>query len=84
MRWMKIGPACEFMGGVNPKLVYAAVRARKLKAAHVGFGRNLMFCDEWCTEYMRQTDEDYRNQEKRPAAEPPLALVHAGGKRGVS
>jgi hypothetical protein len=76
---MKIAAACEFMGGVNPKLVYAAVRDGKLRAAHVGAGRNLMFSDEWCTEYMRQTDEDYRNREKGQSTERPIALVRSSG-----
>jgi hypothetical protein len=54
MRWMKIGPACEYLGGINPKTLYAAVRAGQCQAGEIGAGRNLLFCDEWLDEYAKR------------------------------
>ena len=52
MRWMKIGPACEHAGHVNPKLLYAAVDRGDLQVARVGSGRNMLFSDQWIDEWL--------------------------------
>jgi excisionase family DNA binding protein len=54
MRWLKVAEAAkEWAGGVSAKTMYAAIRARKLKAARIGAGRNVLVCeafvDEWLT-----------------------------------
>lgn len=53
MRWMKIGPACEHLGGISAKTLYAAVRRGDCMAAHIGAGRNLLFSEEWLDAYAR-------------------------------
>ena len=54
MRWLKVAEAAkEWAGGISAKTMYAAIRARKLKAARIGAGRNVLVCeafvDEWLT-----------------------------------
>jgi hypothetical protein len=53
MRWMKVGPACEHLGGVSAKTLYAAVRRGDCQAARIGAGRNLLFSEEWLDQYAR-------------------------------
>jgi excisionase family DNA binding protein len=55
MRWMKIAPACEYMGGISAKTLYAAVRKGECKAARIGAGRNLLFADAWLDAFLEQT-----------------------------
>jgi excisionase family DNA binding protein len=57
MRWMKVDPARDYAGGVSRKTVYAAVAAGKLRAARVGAGRNLLFCEPWLDEWLAATAE---------------------------
>jgi len=53
MTWLKADEAARtWCGGVSPKVLYSAVKAGKLKAARYGAGRNLLFCEEWCTEWL--------------------------------
>ena len=49
---MKIGAACEYAAGVDPKTLYGAVKAGQLKAARIGAGRNLLFCELWIDEWL--------------------------------
>jgi hypothetical protein len=54
--WKKArSAAAEWCGGVSPKLLYAAVKSGDLKAARIGAGRNLLFCEEWIDEWLRST-----------------------------
>ena len=52
MRWMKIGAACEYTGGLERKTLYGAVKAGKLRAAKIGAGRNLLFADLWIDQWL--------------------------------
>jgi hypothetical protein len=45
------------------KLVYAAVRAGKLRVAHIGLGRNWVTCDDWVSAWLQSC-------ERRPTQEP--------------
>lgn len=38
MRWMKVGQACEYLGGISAKTLYEAVREGKCRAARIGQG----------------------------------------------
>ena len=51
VRWMKVGPACAHLGGISAKTLYAAVRRGDCQAAHIGAGRNLLFCESWLDQY---------------------------------
>lgn len=56
MRWLKVSEAAqEWAGGVNPKTVYAAIRAGKLKAARIGAGRNMLLCEQWVDEWLKES-----------------------------
>jgi hypothetical protein len=51
--WKKAPDAArDWCGSVNPKLLYAAVKTGRLKAARIGAGRNLLFCEMWCDEWL--------------------------------
>ena len=53
MTWVKAEEAAAtWAGGVNVKLLYAAVRAGRLRAARIGAGRNLLFCELWIDEWL--------------------------------
>ena len=46
MQWKKANEAAQYWcGNISPKVLYAAVKAGKLKAARIGAGRNLLFCE---------------------------------------
>ena len=46
MDWMTAREAAQY-AHVSTKTLYAAVKAKKLKAAPIGAGRNLRFCAHW-------------------------------------
>jgi hypothetical protein len=53
MRWLKAQDAArEWCGGVSAKLLYSAVKAGKLRAARIGAGRNLLFSEQWCSDWL--------------------------------
>jgi excisionase family DNA binding protein len=53
MRWLKADEAArEWAGGVSAKTLYAAIRRGNLKAARIGAGRNLLFCEQWVDEWL--------------------------------
>jgi hypothetical protein len=61
-RWMKARPAAEFCGGISVKALYTAVRAGDLRAARIGAGRNLLFCESFLTDWlMRSAGEPVEN-----------------------
>ena len=60
---MKVGPACEYLGGISPKTLYAAVRVGECRAARIGAGRNLLFCEEWLDEYAKRSAETNRSHD---------------------
>jgi excisionase family DNA binding protein len=45
--------AREWCGGVSTKTLYRAVRNGELKAARIGAGRNLLFCRDWCEDWLQ-------------------------------
>ncbi len=51
--WMKAPAAAAYCGGISTKVLYRAVRERRLRAARIGSGRNVLFhpdlLDEWLT-----------------------------------
>ena len=53
MTWMKAPREAEYAGGVSTKILYAAVRAGKLRAAKIGGGGNLLFCEEFLDEWLQ-------------------------------
>jgi excisionase family DNA binding protein len=69
---MKIGPACQYLGGICEDTLYSAVREGKCRAARIGAGRNLLFSDTWLDEYAT------RCAEQRDRAEP-IALRRPRG-----
>jgi hypothetical protein len=75
MIWKKApGAAAAWCGGVSPKVLYAAHTAGRLKAAHVGITsrRNLLFCEEWCQEWLLTSAESTRDAQRQ---EPPPAPI---------
>ena len=58
MRWLKASEAArEWAGNVAPKTLYRAVRDGRLKAARIGAGRNLLFCETWIDQWLQATAE---------------------------
>jgi hypothetical protein len=58
VEWKKAPDAArDWAGGISPKALYAAVKAGKLKAARIGAGRNLLFCEQWCDEWLLASAE---------------------------
>ncbi len=55
--WFKATKAAAYAGGISPKVLYSAVRAGKLRAAKIGAGRNLLFCEAFIDEWLRATVE---------------------------
>ena len=54
MAWKKVPDAArEWAGDVNPKIVYAAIRDGKCKAARIGAGRNMLVCEEFIQEWLQ-------------------------------
>lgn len=65
--YMRCPEACRYAGGEKPlceKLVYAAVRAGKLKVARIGSGRNWVTTAEWVDEWLSASS--------RPQTEPQV------------
>ena len=64
MVWKKAEDAArDWCGGVSTKALYAAVKAKRLKAAKVGItgARNLLFCEAWCDEWLLASAAVQRN-----------------------
>ena len=54
---MKVDEARMVAGGVSRKTLYTAVATSRLKAARVGAGRNLLFCEPWIDEWLQESAE---------------------------
>ncbi|MCC7034021.1 MAG: hypothetical protein IT179_14455 [Acidobacteria bacterium] len=53
MTWAKAEEAAtKWAGGVSAKTLYREVKAERLKAARIGAGRNLLFCEMWIDEWL--------------------------------
>lgn len=64
MHWLKAAAAAEqWAGGISAKVLYAAVKAGKLKAARIGAGRNLLFCETWIDEWLKASARDVPPQQ---------------------
>ena len=55
MSWMKIDAARAYAGGISRKVLYRAVASGQLRAARIGTGRSLLFCEAWIDEWLRGT-----------------------------
>ena len=82
MSWMKIDAARTYAGGISRKVLYRAVASGQLRAAHIGTGRSLLFCDTWIDEWLRasatpMTQEQITAANSVPTegSERPLRLV---------
>ncbi len=83
MSWMKIDAARTYAGGISRKALYRAVASGRLRAARIGTGRSLLFCEPWIDEWLRATATSAPAQEIRAvgsgshglASDPPLRLV---------
>ena len=53
--WMKAAKAAEYAGGISVKVLYAAVREKRCEAAHVGAGRNLLWCEAFIDDWLQAT-----------------------------
>ena len=60
--WMKAAKAAEYAGGISTKVLYSAVREKKLLAARIGAGRNLLFCEEFLDRWLQAAAEAERGQ----------------------
>lgn len=64
MRWLKVKAAAdEWAGGISAKVLYAAIKANKLKAARIGAGRNLLVCEAWVDDWLKASARDVPPQE---------------------
>jgi hypothetical protein len=56
MTWMRVDEVRRYASGNGPlisrKLIYAAIRSGRLRAARIGAGRNLVTCAEWVDDYL--------------------------------
>jgi len=52
MAWMKVEAARQYAGGIGRRILYKAVASGQLKAARIGAGRSLLFCDSWIDEWL--------------------------------
>jgi integrase len=78
MDWKKAPDAArEWCGGVNPKILYAAVKAGKLKAARYGAGRNFLFCEAWCTEWLLASATERASRGKAAGHTPEWTAQNA-------
>jgi hypothetical protein len=60
--WKKADAAAQdWCGGIHPKRLYEAVKAKELKAARIGAGRNLLFCEQWCDAWLLASAAVQRN-----------------------
>jgi excisionase family DNA binding protein len=53
--WIKIDAARAYAGDVSRKTLYAAVHRGELRAARIGAGRNLVFCESWLDEWLARS-----------------------------
>lgn len=72
MRWLKAREAAAY-ARVSPKLLYAAVRAGRLRASRIGAGRNLVFSDEWLDQFMAASSPEPTGA---PVSSPPSTRVN--------
>jgi excisionase family DNA binding protein len=65
MVWKKIPDAASsWAGNISPKTMYDAIRKKRLKAARIGAGRNLLVCEEFVDEWLKSS---VRSDEREPA-----------------
>jgi predicted DNA-binding transcriptional regulator AlpA len=83
MSWMKIDAARTYAGGISRKVIYRAVASGQLRAARIGTGRSLLFCEPWIDEWLRATVTAVPAEEigtvasgtRGVVSDPPLRLV---------
>jgi hypothetical protein len=70
--WLKVPKAAkENAGGVSPKVLYAAIRQGKLKAARIGSGRNILVCEAFIDEWLMRSAGE-------PVEETPPSIRRVG------
>ena len=68
MEWKRAKDAArDWAGGISVKTLYAAVQRGQLKAARIGAGRNMLFCQQHVDQWLSASAE------RAVAATPALA-----------
>jgi hypothetical protein len=81
MVWKKASDAArDWCGGIDVKVLYSAVQRGKLRAAHYGAGRNLLFCEQWCTEWLVASAE--KSTRLAPSASGDVVEMPPRGRDG--
>jgi predicted DNA-binding transcriptional regulator AlpA len=57
-KWIKMTAACAYAGGVSRKAMYRAIASGKLRAARIGAGRNMVFCEQWIDDWLSECAND--------------------------
>jgi hypothetical protein len=76
--WRKVKDQAKRAGNVNPKILYAAIRAGRLRAARVGAGRNFLVADEWLDQYLTAQSEALRAEDCNIHAHDGARHIRAG------
>jgi hypothetical protein len=82
--WHKAPAAAQYCGGVATKTLYAAVQRGDLKAARIGAGRNLLFCETWLDAWLigrAQPGDDSPHQPAGSPSRPPVPPPDRGAGR---
>ena len=86
MIWLKAPAAArEWAGGISAKQLYAAVRSGQLKAARIGAGRNLLFREDWVTDWLERTadrDVELDRAGLRCVERHAASTLRAGARNG--
>ena len=73
--WKKADEAArDWAGGVSPKILYSAVNTGRLKAARIGAGRNMLFCERWINEWLTSSSDIKKKQGQTEAVAPTSLL----------
>jgi hypothetical protein len=78
--WKKAPDAAKaWCGGINPKVLYAAVKAGKLEAARIGAGRNLLFCEQDCDAWLLASKDHAYTKAPRAGQARGASTQHGEG-----
>lgn len=80
MAWMKVEAARRYAGGIGRKMLYKAVASGQLKAARIGAGRSLLFCDRWIDEWLNVSAGEERRAQGAPGQGEPAGREVAGAQ----
>ena len=62
--WFKAPRAAEYAGNISVKVIYAAVRSGKLRAAKIGSGRNILLCEAFIDDWLQATVEPVEHRKE--------------------